>query len=190
MSSEPSLYQRLRKLPVAVLSDVLAAMGLPHQDVTDGCIVVIAGGGHRIGATIGGNVALSWKVRGCTAVVIDGGVRDLAEFAEFALPVFASFVTPMSTKGYWSFSDVDVPIGLAGQAGGQVRVEPGDAIHADPDGVVVIPAAHLAQAVHDAEIFEAMEKAIQRDLRSGEDREAVYARYDKLGHVKPVKATA
>jgi 4-hydroxy-4-methyl-2-oxoglutarate aldolase len=232
LSSESGVYERLRKLPVAVLSDVLAAMGLPHQvlnasirpygvegvvagpalclagregkeaaakpgvskpvfemdrHVTDGCIVVIAGGGHRIGATIGGNVALSWKLRGCTAVVIDGGVRDLGEFAEFALPVFATFVTPMSTKGYWSFSEVDVAIALPGQTGAQVRVEPGDAIHADADGVIVIPAAHLTQAVGDAEIFESMEQAIQCDLRTGEDREAIYARYDKLGHVKPVK---
>jgi len=40
--------------------------------------------------------------------------------------------------------------------------------------------------VQNAEIFESMEKAIQRDLRTGEDREAVYKRYDKLGHIKPV----
>jgi len=234
LSSDPGVYERLQRLPVAVLSDVLSAMGLPDQilaasirpfglstvvagpalclagregpeapakpgvskpvfemdrHVSDGCIVVIAGGGHRVGATIGGNVALSWKLRGCKAVVIDGGVRDLAEFSEFDLPVFASFATPMSTKGLWGFSDVDIPIMLPGQTGVRVRIESGDAIHADADGVIVIPAAHLEQAVGDAEIFESMEKAIQRDLRSGEDREAIYKRYDKLGHVKPVKAS-
>jgi 4-hydroxy-4-methyl-2-oxoglutarate aldolase len=158
------------------------------RHVSEGCIAVIAAGGHAVGATIGGNVALSWKLRGCAAVVIDGGVRDLAEFSEFALPVFATFATPMSTKGLWGFSDVDVPVTLPGQAGVPVQVSPGDAIHADADGVIVIPADHLEQAVRDAEIFEAMEKSVQRDLRSGEDREAVYKRYDKLGHVKPVKA--
>jgi hypothetical protein len=31
-----------------------------------------------------------------------------------------------------------------------------------------------------------MEKAVQRDLRAGEDREMVCKRYDKLGHIKPV----
>lgn len=235
MSSDPGLYERLRQLPVAVLSDVLSAMGLPDQilassirpyglstivagpavclagregpeptpkpgtskavfemdrHVGEGCIVVIAAGGHRIGATIGGNVALSWQLRGCKAVVIDGGVRDLAEFGEFALPVFASFATPMSTKGLWNFSAVDVPVTLPGQTSVQVHVAPGDAIHGDADGVIVIPAAHLKQAVHDAEIFESMEKSVQRDLRSGEDREAIYKRYDKLGHIKPVKASS
>ena len=232
MSDDSGLYARLGQLPVAVLSDVLSAMGLPDQvlassirpyglamvvagpalclagregpeapakpgaskpvfemdrHVSESCIVVIASGGHHVGATIGGNVALSWKLRGCKAVVIDGGVRDLAEFSEFALPVFASFATPMATKGLWSFSDVNVPITLPGQTGVQVRIAPGDAIHADADGVVVIPAAHLEQAVRDAETFESMEKSIQRDLRSGEDREAIYKRYDKLGHIKSVK---
>jgi 4-hydroxy-4-methyl-2-oxoglutarate aldolase len=232
LKDDSSLYERLRQLPVAVLSDVLSAMGLPDQvlassirpyglstvvagpalclagregpeasvkpgaskpvfdmdrHVSEGCIAIIATGGHSVGATIGGNVALSWKLRGCKAVVIDGGVRDLAEFREFALPVFASFATPMATKGLWSFSDVNVPITLPGQTGVQVGIAPGDAIHADADGVIVIPAAHFEQAVRDAEIFESMEKSIQRDLRSGEDREVIYKRYDKLGHIKSVK---
>jgi 4-hydroxy-4-methyl-2-oxoglutarate aldolase len=232
LSGDSGLYERLRQLPVAVLSDVLSAMGLPDQivassiqpqglssvvagpalclagregteaplkpgaskpvfemdrHISEGCIAVIAGGARCAGATIGGNVALSWKLRGCKAVVIDGGVRDLAEFSEFALPVFASFATPMSTKGLWAFSAVNVPITLPGQTGAKIRIAPGDAIHADADGVIVIPAEHLEQAVRDAEIFEAMEKSIQRDLRSGEDREVIYKRYDKLGHIKPVK---
>jgi regulator of RNase E activity RraA len=76
---------------------------------------------------------------------------------------------------------------MPGQTGVQVRIAPGDTIHADADGVIVIPAAHLEQAVRDAEIFESMEKSIQRDLRSGVDREAIYKRYDKLGHIRPVK---
>ena len=232
MSGESGIYERLRQLPVAVLSDVRSAMGLADQilassirpyglstvvagpalclagregpeapakpgaskpvfemdrHVSEGCIVVIAAGGHRVGATIGGNVGLSWKLRGCKAVVIDGGVRDLDEFSEFALPVFATFATPMSTKGLWSFSEVNIPITMPGQTGVQVRIAPSDAIHADADGVIVIPAAHLEQAVRDAEIFESMEKSIQRDLRSGVDREVIYKRYDKLGHIRPVK---
>ena len=231
MDGKATWYERLEKLPVAVMSDVLTAMELPDQvlasavhpfdansvvagpalclaghegyerpikagvskpvfamdrQVTPGCVVVIASAGHRTGAMIGGNVALSWKVRGCKGVVTDGGVRDLAEFAAYGMPVFGAFATPMATKGLWNFCNVDVPVLLPGQTGSPVRIAPGDAIHGDRDGVVVIPAAHLEQAVSDAEIFESMEKSIQRDLRTGEDREAVYRRYDKLAHIKPV----
>ena len=231
MSGNDAWYERLEKLPVAVMSDVLTAMGLPDQvldssirpfdpnavvagpalclagragpepppvtgaskpvfemdrHVTAGCVAVIASAGHRTGAMIGGNVALSWKLRGCRGVVTDGGVRDLAEFAEYAMPVFGAFATPLATKGLWNYSAIDVPVLLPGQAGAPVRIAPGDAVHGDRDGVIVIPREHLAQAVRDAEIFESMEKAIQRDLRAGEDREAIYKRYDKLGHIKPV----
>jgi len=231
VSGDKTLYERLAQLPVAVLSDVLTAMGLPDQvlassvrpfepasvvagpalclagregperpiksgaskavfemdrHVTPGCVVVIASNGHRTGAMIGGNVALAWKLRGCRGVVTDGGMRDLAEFVDYDVPVFGSFATPMSTKGLWNFSDVEVPILLAGQTGSPVRIAPGDAIHGDRDGVAVIPAEHLEQAVRDAEIFESMERDIQRDLRTGEDRETIYKRYDKLGHIRPV----
>jgi 4-hydroxy-4-methyl-2-oxoglutarate aldolase len=231
VNGNPTLYERLEQLPVAVMSDVLTAMGLPDQilsasvrpfgltsviagpalclagregpertvkvgaskpvfemdrHVKPGCVVVIASGGHCTGAMIGGNVALSWKLRGCRGVVTDGGVRDLAEFAAYEMPVFGTFATPMATKGLWNVSAVDVPVLLPGQTGSPVRIAPGDAVHGDRDGVAIIPGEHLEQAVRDAEVFESMEKAIQRDLRTGEDRETIYKRYDKLGHIKPV----
>ena len=178
MSGIDAWYERLEKLPVAVMSDVLTAMGLPDQvldasirpfdptsvvagpalcltgregperpvaagvskpvfemdrHVTKGCVAVIASAGHRTGAMIGGNVALSWKLRGCRGVVTDGGVRDLAGFAEYAMPVFGTFATPLATKGRWNYSAIDVPVLIPGQAGSPVRIAPGDAVHADFD---------------------------------------------------------
>ena len=53
-----------------------------------GAIVVIATGGYAGSAVIGGNVALSFKLRGAVAVVTDGGARDRDEFAEIGMPLF------------------------------------------------------------------------------------------------------
>lgn len=227
-----ALCERLRRVPVAVMSDVLAAMGLhdrvlasgiglvgqtvepfagpavcilgdegPAQPpasgasqpvyqmdrhMTPGCVAVIGSGGHGAGAVIGGNVGLSWKRRGCAGVVTDSGIRDVSEFAALGLPVFAAFVTPLSPKGLWNVSQVGVPVELPGQGNRPVRVAPGDIVHADRDGVVIVPRAHAAQAVADAEIFEAVEKRIQKDLEADEDREAVYARHDRSGHVRRI----
>lgn len=149
-----------------------------------GCVAVVATGGHGIGAVIGGNVGLSWRLRGCIGVVTDGGIRDSAEFEQMGLPVYAAFVGPMSPKGLWAFRDIDVPLTLPGQRGPSLTVLPGDIIHADGDGVVVVPAARAEQIVHDAEILEAMEARIRADLERGDEREAVYARYDRFGHIK------
>ncbi len=229
-ASVVELCGRLRRLPTAVVSDVLSAMGLLEQvlssqmravgsahafagpalcllgsdggdpdalpngskpvfeidrRVTPGCIAVIATGGHNVGAVIGGNVALSWHRRGCAGVVTDGGIRDAAECEEMGLPVFATFVGPMSNKGLWAFREIGVPVALPGQRGAAVTVMPGDIVHADADGVVIIPASLADRVVPDAEVLESMEARIRDDLLGGDDREAVYRRHDRFGHIKP-----
>jgi regulator of RNase E activity RraA len=57
-------------------------------------------------------------------------------------------------------------------------------VHADTDGVVVIPASLAAQVIHDSEVLEQVEEKIRGDLEKGEDREAVYQRHDRFGHIK------
>jgi len=226
-----TLCERLRAIPVAVVSDVLAAMGLgnrvlssairavgsrspiagqalclggiaagttppatanPHtvyemdRRVVPGCIAIIATHGNCTGAVVGGNVALSWKLRGCKAIVTDSGIRDASEFAAIDLPVFACFVTPMSNKGLWSFATINEAVTMPGQLGDSIRVAAGDIVHADGDGVAIIPSAHAVQAVRDAELYEAAEARIRADIERGEDREIVYKRHDRVGHIKRV----
>jgi regulator of RNase E activity RraA len=101
------------------------------------------------------------------------------------LPVFATFVGPMSNKGLWAFREIGIPVALPGQRGSMVTVTPGDIIHADGDGIVIIPASLAERVVPDAEILESMEAKIRADLVRGDDREAVYRRHDRFGHIKP-----
>ena len=228
-NSLPALCEQFTRLPTAVVSDVLFAMGLADQvlaseihaiapsrpfagpavcllgkegpepgpmasgskpvfevdrHITRGCVAIIATGGHKVGAVIGGNVALSWHVRGCAGVVTDGGIRDADECNRMGLPVFATFVGPMSNKGLWAFADIGIPVMLPGQRGNPVAIHPGDVVHADTDGVVVIPAGLAAQVIHDSEVLEQVEEKIRQDLEKGEDREAVYQRHDRFGHIK------
>jgi len=154
------------------------------RNITQGSIAVIATGGHKIGAVIGGNVALAWKVRGCAGVVTDGGIRDAQECNEMGLPVFAAFVGPMSNKGLWAFREIGAAVTLPGQRGNPVPVQPGDIVHGDLDGAVIIPSALAAQVVRDAEVLEGMEAKIRADLERGDDREVVYGRHDRFGHIK------
>jgi len=223
------LRRRLSSIPVGVMSDVLAAMGLPDQvlssvlrpigaaarlagpalcltgqegperpapqggpkavyemdrRITNGCIAVIGTGGYRVSAVIGGNVGISWHRRGCGGIVTDGLIRDVAQFVAIGMPVFAGCITPLASKGRWSFSGIDVPVILPGQTSKSVTVRPGDIVHGDHDGVVIIPREHAGQAVRDAEVFESIEKKIQAELEAGSDREEVYKRNDRLGHIR------
>jgi 4-hydroxy-4-methyl-2-oxoglutarate aldolase len=80
--------------------------------------------------------------------------------------------------------DIGIPIMLPGQRGTPVVIHPGDIVLADTDGVVVIPARLATQVILDAEVLEQIEEKIRKDLRKGEDREAVYKRHDRFGHIK------
>lgn len=84
-------------------------------------------------SVIGGNVALIAKKRGITGFVIDGTVRDIAEIRENKVPVFGRGVLPMP-GGKKNAVPVNVPI-----IAGGIKVNPGDIIVADEEGVVVIP---------------------------------------------------
>lgn len=73
--------------------------------------------------------------RGIAGFVADGLIRDLAEVREAGFPVFARGVIPIpGTK------KAVAPLGEPVRCGG-VRVEAGDVVVADEEGIVAVPAA-------------------------------------------------
>lgn len=157
-----------------------------HMDrrLTDGAVAVLATGDYQDSAVIGGNIALSFRLHGAHAVVTDGGIRDALEFEEAGLPVFCRFQTPLAPKGRWSYVAIDEPISLPGQTGIAVSVGPGDVLHGDGDGLVVVPREYLSSVVADAEEVERIEHRIKQALRDGADREQAYAENPRFGHIR------
>ncbi len=85
-------------------------------------------------AALGGLMGTDAKARGLAGMVLDAGVRDVAELKEMKLPVYARSVVPSSTVGRFASVGRDMPVECAG-----VEVKPGDIIVADDDGVVSVP---------------------------------------------------
>jgi regulator of RNase E activity RraA len=106
----------------------------------DVAVIVIENGLDVAG--LGGLMATSAKVRGMAGVVIDGGIRDVAEVRALNLPSYARSVVPSSTVGRWAGVDSNIPVKCAG-----ITVNPGDYIVADEDGVVVVPKARAAEVL-------------------------------------------
>jgi len=85
-------------------------------------------------AGLGGLMGTAAKARDMAGIVIDGGVRDLAEVRALGLPVYARSVVPSSSVGRYATVSNQVPVQCAG-----VTIHPGDIIVAGEDGVVVVP---------------------------------------------------
>lgn len=158
-----------------------------YREFTPGCVLVLDTGGHGVAGPWGENTSLSASMRGCAGAVIDGGTRDREQIEAMGFPVFARFVTPVIVKGRWSMAALNEPLALSGQGAAPVRVDPGDFILGDRDGVVVIPQRMQWEVLEAAEELERIEARIQAALRAGEDREAVYLRFPKFAHVRRVR---
>jgi regulator of RNase E activity RraA len=98
-----------------------------------GNVIVMGACGTKVGI-IGDCIASGFKAKGASAVIIDGGVRDVPLIRKIGLPVFAKYATPAHIGEKVIPVEVNVTINCGG-----VQVDPGDIIVADDDGVMVIP---------------------------------------------------
>ncbi|MEM3873039.1 MAG: hypothetical protein QXE05_10825, partial [Nitrososphaeria archaeon] len=103
------------------------------ESLEKGDVIVMDACGTKSGV-IGDCMASGFKVKGVSAVVIDGGVRDVPLIKKVGLPVFAKYITPAHIGEKIVPFEINVTIRCGG-----VQVNPGDIIVADDDGVMVIP---------------------------------------------------
>lgn len=126
-----------------------------------GDIVVGATGGWTGCAVIGDLMLGMMRNKGILAFVTDGLIRDVPGLRAVGLPIFSAGVTPNSPVRNGPGS-----AGLPVQCGG-VRVESGDVIVADIDGVVVVPQARLAAVVERLATVRKAEAALDQKVRDG-----------------------
>lgn len=103
-----------------------------------GDVIVIDGGGDLSTAVIGGLMRTSAVARKLGGFVIDGALRDVAEWAEGGIGAWARGHSHRGPSKDGP-GEVNVPLACAGMA-----VQPGDLILGDADGVIAIPAAEAA----------------------------------------------
>lgn len=113
--------------------------------------------------------------RGATGCVIDGHTRDVRQINEMGFPVFCTGIRPVDSS---SRSKV-VSFGVTIECGG-VRVDPGDVIFGDYDGIVVIPQTILAKTVEMALAKVESENHSRDMLRQGHYLRDVYEKFGVL----------
>lgn len=122
------------------------------ERIQAGQVLVVNGQGDENRALMGDRMGEKLLANGGVGAVFDGAVRDGERLARLGIPVFARAVTPAGPfKHGPGFMEVSVAVG-------GVVVNPGDMVVADDDGVVVVPAAALADVVERAEAVAASDE--------------------------------
>ncbi len=106
-------------------------------------------------AGIGGLMATAMRYRGFAGAVIDASVRDTPQLRKLQFPVFSRGVAPSTTVNHYRFVSSKAPVTCAG-----VRVNPGDIIAADEDGVVVVPRERAADVLKKAQQLDETEHSM------------------------------
>ena len=139
---------------------VLATLGAIHL-VRPGDVIVAGFGGHQGCAAAGDKVTGMARNAGAVAFITDGPVRDAADIRKAGLPVWCTGLTP-GTPHENGPGTVGLPIHIAGQ-----RVETGDLIVADEDGVVVVPFARIDAVIAHLNVVRGLEGDLDTKIADG-----------------------
>jgi 4-hydroxy-4-methyl-2-oxoglutarate aldolase len=139
-----------------------------------GDLLVVTTASPSTDGMFGELLATSLAARGVRGLVIEAGVRDVAELRAMGFPVWSAAVSAQGTVKETAGA-VNVPVSVGGQI-----ITPGDAIIADDDGVVCVPRGDTGSALTAARSRMAREERSREALAGGQLSLDLYGLRDKL----------
>jgi 4-hydroxy-4-methyl-2-oxoglutarate aldolase len=146
--------------------------------VQPGDILVVTTSSESTDGMFGDLLGVSCQAHGVTGLIIDAGVRDVADLEEMDFPVWSKAISAQGTVKNTAGS-VNVPVICAG-----APVRPGDVIVADRDGVVVVRRETAVDVAKLAAERIAKEQKTRERLKKGElglDFYGLRAKLSELG---------
>ena len=186
----PEIAERFKKLYVPAVCDVLDEYGLNYQFTDHGIHPLnreqkVAGPAYTVAVydTMGDQKTGVWgelwsagaRRAGCVGAVVDGGIRDTAYIRAAGFPMFYRFTAPGDALGRFSIVDYECPVSIGG-----VRVNPGDYVFGDEDGVVIVPKELTLEVLVKAEKVCELENEIRAGLTKDKTLGQLYKEYGRF----------
>ena len=140
-----------------------------------GDVLVVEAGHHRKSAFWGELLTTACLAKGVRGVVMSTCARDLWQLNQLDFPVFGIGVTPADSKGRIDVVEIGAPITLDG-----VAIANGDWLLGDQDGVVIVPASCLDEALRLAHEKVSGENTVRDELAAGVPVAEVFRRHGIL----------
>ena len=140
------------------------------DEVGEGGVMIVDTAGAK-GSCTGELMATGTRAHGGICSIVNGSVRDLEEIEKLGdYPVFATGIVPTTAVGHMEDVGYNVDIEIGG-----VRIQPGDVIFADRDGVVVIPQAAAPVVADMADELGKLERDYKSRILNGDNLYEVFA---------------
>lgn len=144
----------------------------------EGDVLVVTTTSESTDGMFGELLAQSCRAHGVKGLIIDAGVRDVADLTTMDFPVWSKAISAQGTVKATAGS-INVPVVCAG-----AYVRPGDIIVGDVDGVVVVPRETAEATLKASQDRVAKEEKSRQRLRAGElglDFYGLRAKLQELG---------
>lgn len=158
-----------RAVTVRIPSQESKALHVAVSMAQEGDVIVVDRCGDTNHACVGEMVALCADARKLAGIVVDGPITDYEEIEEIGIPVFATGISPLTTKFIIDCGEINYDISCGG-----VPVHPGDYILADNNGVLVLREFEIDELIKTAIADQEEESGDKKSVLAGKTLQELY----------------